>query len=341
MRLFRVLPALSLLFGARASSLDSRAPAPHRNDVRDLLDVCASLDTEVVVPDQLGILTAVGVIGASNIYRCIFFNVPAFLRNLTDMCLCLSALPVFLETNIVAILAVTIAGDQVVTAILTSLVRGRWFFNRHACLCADHDLSLFQLNEAAPQNCNYPTHSTPACVNENPCGFSCTDGFTASPPTNPTTCVCSPPSVVCNGVCQAIGACPSSQPPSKKKRSWVGSGSCSDMGPGWAACGVFGGGPRAWECVDTARDLESCKCALWPRVCSAADGSVCFSVSRWWLHVPPYGLLPRGQGLLDPPWRCGRLLHGGRMRRPPLLTRIQARSVGLRPQALPPHHFTN
>ncbi|KAH9966292.1 hypothetical protein BJV74DRAFT_954325 [Russula compacta] len=24
------------------------------------------------------------------------------------------------------------------------------------------------------------------------------------------------------------------------------------------ACGVFGGGARAWECVHTARDLESC-----------------------------------------------------------------------------------
>jgi hypothetical protein len=73
MRLFRVLPALSLLFGARASSsLDSRAPAPHRNDARDLLDVCASVDTNLVVPDILNILTAVGVIGASKVYHRMF-----------------------------------------------------------------------------------------------------------------------------------------------------------------------------------------------------------------------------------------------------------------------------
>ena len=66
MRLLRALPALTLLFGARASSsFDSRAPAPHRNDVRDLLDVCASINTVLAVPDAVGILNGVGVIGAS------------------------------------------------------------------------------------------------------------------------------------------------------------------------------------------------------------------------------------------------------------------------------------
>jgi hypothetical protein len=67
MRLFRVLPALSLLFGAgaSASSLDSRDPTPHRNDVRALIDVCASINVQLVVPDLLGVLTAVGLIGGS------------------------------------------------------------------------------------------------------------------------------------------------------------------------------------------------------------------------------------------------------------------------------------
>jgi hypothetical protein len=31
------------------------------------------------------------------------------------------------------------------------------------------------------------------------------------------------------------------------------------MGPEWAACGVFGGAARSWECINTARDLESCE----------------------------------------------------------------------------------
>ena len=32
------------------------------------------------------------------------------------------------------------------------------------------------------------------------------------------------------------------------------------MGPGWASNNVYGGSARAWECVNTARDLEGCTC---------------------------------------------------------------------------------
>ncbi|KAH9980421.1 hypothetical protein BJV74DRAFT_109935 [Russula compacta] len=231
MRLFPVLPLLSLLFGvgARASSLDSRAPVPHPLDVRDLSDVCASLDTELVVPDALGILTAVGII---------------------DVCLCLSDIPIFIQTNVVAILAVTIAGEQVVTDALTRLIIGN-----------------------AP-GCNYPAHSTPVCADGNPCGFQCTDGFTASPPGNPTDCVCPSPSVICNGQCVAAGACPSSKAQSRQKR-WVGSGLCAEKGPEWAACGVFGGGARAWECVDIAHDLESCGGCVLPLTAYSPFGVDC------------------------------------------------------------------
>ena len=97
------------------------------------------------------------------------------------------------------------------------------------------------------------------CINRNPCGFTCTDGYTAFPASDPTTCICAAPNVVCNGQCVAPGACPSIQATLKKR--WVGSGSCTMKGPGWAACGVYGGGARAWECVHTERDLESCECA--------------------------------------------------------------------------------
>ena len=128
--------------------------------------------------------------------------------------------------------------------------------------------------------CVYPENSTPACVDGNPCGFTCTDGYTASPADNPTTCACSAPSVICNGQCTAAGACPSSGPgsggqaPSGRKRRWVGSGSCTDIGPGWLACGILGGGPRAWECVNGARDLESCKCLSRSTVSRITNGSV-------------------------------------------------------------------
>jgi hypothetical protein len=56
------------------------------------------------------------------------------------------------------------------------------------------------------------------------------------------------------------GACPSTAPEEDlKKKRWLGSGICAEMGPEWAACGVFGGAARAWECINTARDLESCE----------------------------------------------------------------------------------
>ena len=41
---------------------------------------------------------------------------------LTDSCLCLSGIPTFLKTNVIAIVAVELAGEQVVTNILTNLV---------------------------------------------------------------------------------------------------------------------------------------------------------------------------------------------------------------------------
>jgi hypothetical protein len=66
MRLFSVLPVLSLLLKTRASSHDSREPAPHRLDVRGpIIDVCAAVSVDLAVPDILNILTAVGKIGES------------------------------------------------------------------------------------------------------------------------------------------------------------------------------------------------------------------------------------------------------------------------------------
>jgi len=119
------------------------------------------------------------------------------------------------------------------------------------------------INAASSSKCVYPDHSIPTCIDDDPCGFHCTDGFTPQPQYYPTKCVCNPPSVVCNGKCVAPGACPTLKPRDNKKR-WVGSGSCAENGPGWAACGVFGGGARAWECVNIARDLESCQ---WQAFC--------------------------------------------------------------------------
>jgi hypothetical protein len=70
MRLFSVLrlPILGLLLGTRASSHDSREPAPHRLDVRitsTIIDVCATIQTDLVVKDPFGGLIAVGEISES------------------------------------------------------------------------------------------------------------------------------------------------------------------------------------------------------------------------------------------------------------------------------------
>ncbi|KAN0135198.1 hypothetical protein V8E53_007089 [Lactarius tabidus] len=234
MRLFRALPTLSLLLGASTSSLDSRQSNAHPLDVREVNDVCAPVNVDLQAPNLLG-----NLLGASGVI---------------DVCLCLSALPLFLETNVVALLAVDILGTQAITDLLTSLI------------LAD-----------APTNCNYPDNSVPACVNGNPCGFTCADGYTASPSDNPTECVaaCTTPNIVCNGQCVAPGACPSSQATLTNKRRWVGSGSCTEMGHGWAACGVFGGGARAWECVNTARDLESCGGCVLPLTPFSPIGQDC------------------------------------------------------------------
>ena len=50
------------------------------------------------------------------------FDAP-FAEPSTDSCLCTSGISVFLQTNVVGILAVTIAGEATVTQILTQLVR--------------------------------------------------------------------------------------------------------------------------------------------------------------------------------------------------------------------------
>ena len=78
MRLFKFFSLFGLLFGARASSLSSREPAPHPLDTRELLDVCASINAELNVPDLLGIVTAVGVIGSSTSLHMLGRPVPDF-----------------------------------------------------------------------------------------------------------------------------------------------------------------------------------------------------------------------------------------------------------------------
>ena len=64
MRLSRVLLGLCLLFGARASQLNSRVP--HALDTRELLDVCATIVIDPLDVNLLELLTLLGLVGSSS-----------------------------------------------------------------------------------------------------------------------------------------------------------------------------------------------------------------------------------------------------------------------------------
>ena len=64
MHLLPVLSVLGLLIGTRASSLDSRAPASHHLDARQpILDVCATINAELAIPDAQEEVHLIGDIG--------------------------------------------------------------------------------------------------------------------------------------------------------------------------------------------------------------------------------------------------------------------------------------
>jgi hypothetical protein len=76
MRLLHVLPILSLLFGASASSLDSRMLDAHPLDARDVSDVCASWVNQQLYltisdgdPDD-DVTLDIGGFSQPNIFRC-------------------------------------------------------------------------------------------------------------------------------------------------------------------------------------------------------------------------------------------------------------------------------
>ena len=99
-------------------------------------------------------------------------------------------------------------------------------------------------------SCHYPDYAVPHCSSE-PCGFTCKHGFTPSPYSKPTACVCEPPYTVCNGVCGKFHHCSSQKP--KRDAIWRDR-TCPH---GWSACGVWGQGID-YECVDVTQDLWSC-----------------------------------------------------------------------------------
>ena len=95
---------------------------------------------------------------------------------------------------------------------------------------------------------------------QSPCSFTCADGYTPSPSTNPTNCVCKAPYTECNGVCGQFPHGCGSQGLSRRKRDQ------STCPAGKTMCGVPNGG-KGYDCVDIKTDSESCKCFRSGRAC--------------------------------------------------------------------------
>ena len=116
MRLFRLLPALSLL-GAFASPYDLREPAPYTLDPRGPADKCANINLDLT---QVGVPASVGKFGESIL---ILKLMPSDVSETsTDICLCLSQVVDFVKNNAIALMAVAIAGEPAIEKIVTDLV---------------------------------------------------------------------------------------------------------------------------------------------------------------------------------------------------------------------------
>ncbi|TFK51578.1 hypothetical protein OE88DRAFT_1630100, partial [Heliocybe sulcata] len=170
---------------------------------------------------------------------------------LAETCLCISGIPSFLTTNTVGIAMVTIAGNAAATAGVIDLINAA-------------------SNKAV---CTYSDHASAQCSASNLCGVSCTDGYMLD--SSSRTCTCSFPNVVCNGVCQSSSLCPSSMPPAKREQARSRSPHCKF---GHTACGILGGAPWAYECIDTRLDLESCGGCTTPLTKNSPIGTDCSSL---------------------------------------------------------------
>ncbi|KAJ6576082.1 hypothetical protein DFH09DRAFT_372063 [Mycena vulgaris] len=91
------------------------------------------------------------------------------------------------------------------------------------------------------QTCYHPENSSPNCSRKNLCGYTCDKGY-----------------VDCNGKCKTTCSTGSISNPSKRDNAYWGHRVQKSCQAGWTACGVLGGGPRDWECLNIANDLESC-----------------------------------------------------------------------------------
>ncbi|KAI0270428.1 hypothetical protein BC834DRAFT_818875 [Gloeopeniophorella convolvens] len=192
---------------------------------RALLDICVSLDADVLAnagPLDIPITAFLGL----------------------DLCLCLSALPLAITTDLRLAALANIFGKDALNAVLVALIN----------------------TVPERQHCSYPPHSKSLCQVGNPCGFDCDAPWKPSG----SQCVCPPPYSVCNGVCGSFPhGCGSAapQPPYKRLNARAGSirtfqEALTTCGQGERICGVYHGS-AAFECLNTDTTLDSCAYALY------------------------------------------------------------------------------
>jgi len=167
-----------------------------------------------------------------------------------NICLCISVLHNFLDSHPVAKKVINGVGRDKACDYFTDLVN----------------------NQDSKRECHYPAHAVPFCNIKSPCDFTCDKGYTSSPSTNPTACVCNPPSIVSNGVCGTSPRGAASQVPTRKRYYPT----CET---GKTMCGVPNGG-KGYDCVDINTNVESCGgCVVAsPFGNNVADGKNCKTI---------------------------------------------------------------
>ncbi|KAI0055962.1 hypothetical protein BV25DRAFT_1814940 [Artomyces pyxidatus] len=194
-------------------------PLRQHVEPRALLDVCVNLDADILA--KSGIIIPLDLLGA------------------LDICLCLSALPLALTTDIRLKLLALIPGNSELLAILTALIN----------------------TSPGSKHCTYPPHSTPLCKADDPCGFHCDAPYV---PKN-GQCVCEAPYSICNDQCGSFPkGCGSAVPHSRRKHLTARSSGVFTYSDALATCkneeqvcGVTHGA-TGFECLNTDQTLDSC-----------------------------------------------------------------------------------
>ncbi|KAK2459987.1 hypothetical protein APHAL10511_007993 [Amanita phalloides] len=178
---------------------------------RALIDTCISLDADAALK--------------------LATTVPPLASVLSDTCLCLNDLNLFLESNN----DIHVLGIDSIIGLLTEIIT----------------------SPGSKQCSALPPHARRACRSDDPCHWSCENNFTREG----DICVCSAPRAICNGICsETCGPFPSSVPRSKKKLEIKTLAQAkSNCKASESVCGIPGReGSFDFECINIDNSLDSC-----------------------------------------------------------------------------------